>query len=563
MTVATGRKRLGEIPVEAGFVDEMAIESALKRQKTTGTPIGHLLLDDGLIASEDLAAALSFQLDIPLVNLGVDDSDEAALRLVPESFARASHVLPLRIEGNQLVAAMAFPNDRRMLAELAEMTKLGVLPFLALSDDIDLLITQRYRVLGGVATAVKKYEVEHRPAPQFQAPLLAGVDENAPVVQIVNLIFTQALRDRASDVHIKPHERSVSIRFRIDGTLHEATRLPKDMAPAIVSRLKVMANLNIVEKRRSQDGQIQLSMDEREADVRLSTIETIWGEKAVMRILDKSRAIVDVDELGMESGVLERYQELLKSPFGMVLVVGPTGSGKTTTLYTSVNELDRVSRNIMTIEDPVEYVIDGTSQVPINPTAGRTFASGLRALLRQDPDVILVGEVRDQETAEIAMNSALTGHLVLSSLHAIDTVGSVYRLIDLGVPRFMVTSSMVAIIAQRLVRKLCTRCKVETKPTVIEESLLRQAKLPADTVFAPRGCNYCSNTGYLGRTGVFELLIFGDDVRAAVNEGGSAQDLRARALAAGLVTLRDAGFRKVAEGETSTADVLGMLQGAG
>ncbi|MBI3522602.1 MAG: Flp pilus assembly complex ATPase component TadA [Chloroflexi bacterium] len=563
MAVETARKRLGQILVDAGFVDAGALEEALKRQQVSRQPLGQILQAEGLISRDDVAAALSLQFDTPLIDLGLEETQEAALRLVPESFAREHHLLPLRIQGAMVVVAMAFPDDKRTILELQKRTNLGIRPFLAPREDIDQLITQRYRVIGDVVTAVERYEVEHKPSPQFVAPLLVGVDENAPVVQIVNLIFTQALRDRASDVHVEPQERDVSIRFRIDGTLHEATRLPKDVGPAIVSRLKVMANLNIVEKRRSQDGQIQLTMDGREADVRVSTIETIWGEKAVMRMLDKSRALINVEELGMESGVLERYQELLKAPFGMVLVVGPTGSGKTTTLYASVNELDRVSRNIMTIEDPVEYIIEGTSQVPINPTAGRTFASGLRSLLRQDPDVILVGEIRDQETVEIAMNSALTGHLVLSSLHSIDTVGSVFRLVDLGVPRFMITSSTVAIIAQRLVRRLCERCKVERRPQIVEAALLRQAKLSADTVFGPGGCNYCSNTGYLGRVGVFELLIFGDEIRAAVNEGGSAQELRTKALRAGLVTLRDAALQKVVEGLTSPADVLAILQGAG
>jgi type IV pilus assembly protein PilB len=323
-----------------------------------------------------------------------------------------------------------------------------------------------------------------------------------------------------------------------------------------------MANLNIVEKRRSQDGQIQLKMDERDADVRVSTIETIWGEKIVLRILDKSRALLDVQDLGMESGVLERYVELLKSPFGMVLVCGPTGSGKTTTLYASVNELDRVTRNVMTIEDPVEYVIDRASQVSISPIAGRTFATGLRSLLRQDPDIIMVGEIRDNETVAIAMNAALTGHLVLSSLHAIDSVSAVHRLMDLGIERFMVTSSVIAVVAQRLVRKLCTRCRYEARPNMLEAALLRRAQMPAEAVWRGKGCQYCSGTGYYGRTGVYELLILTEELRGAINEGRSGQRLREIASAGGLVTLRDAGLRKVSDGTTTMPEVIAMLQGA-
>jgi type IV pilus assembly protein PilB len=303
-------------------------------------------------------------------------------------------------------------------------------------------------------------------------------------------------------------------------------------------------------------------MESHDADVRLSTIETIWGENIVLRILDKSRALLDVQELGMESGVLERYTELLKSPFGMLLVCGPTGSGKTTTLYASINELDRVTRNVMTIEDPIEYVIDRAGQVPINPIVGRTFATGLRSILRQDPDVILVGEIRDNETVDIAMNSALTGHLVLSSLHAIDSVSAIYRLMDLGIERFMVTSSVVAIIAQRLVRKLCARCRYEATPNMIEAALLRRARMQVDVVWRGKGCQYCSGTGFYGRTGIYELLILSEELRAAINAGKSSQELSEIATAAGLVTLREAGLRKVGDGTTTMPEIIAMLQGS-
>jgi type IV pilus assembly protein PilB len=556
------RKRVGELLIESGLVDDVAVERALARQKLTGTALGEILLDEGLVSDADLAAVLSFQLDTPLVDLGLERTDDEALKLVPEDLAKSRHILPIRIEDGGLVLAMAFPSDQRTLAELRERVTIPIRPLLALRSDIDQAITQRYRVLGNVHAAVGRFEKARTPAPQLVAPLLAGVDETAPVVQILNLILTQALRDRASDIHIEPQENGIRIRYRIDGTLHDATKLPKDLGPAIASRVKVMANLNIVEKRRSQDGQISLSMDDHEADVRVSTIETIWGEKIVMRILDKTRSLIDVRDLGMETGVLERWGELLKSPFGMLLVCGPTGTGKTTTLYASVNELDRTTKNVMTIEDPVEYIIDGTSQIPINLPAGRTFATGLRSILRQDPDVILVGEIRDQETVEISMNAALTGHLVLTSIHSIDTIGAVYRLLDLGVERFMVTSSLVAVTAQRLVRKLCDHCKTEQKPQMLETALLRQAHLPSDIVYLGRGCNYCAGTGYLGRMGVYELLIIGEELRNGINRGASSQELRSIAQAAGLVTLREAGLRKVAEGLTSTTEVLAMLQGA-
>ena len=560
--VAPARGRLGDLLVESGLVDQAAVDAALVRQKLSGTPLGEILLASGAIGDSDLANVLSFQLDTPLIDLRQEKTDDDAIRLIPEAIAKARHVLPVRIERAELVVAMAFPSDQGTIDELVRISALPVKPLLALRSDIDEAINQRYRVLGDVEKHVGRFTDDRRPKPRFVAPLLVAVDESAPVVQIVNLLFTQALRDRASDIHIEPQEDKLRIRYRIDGTLHDAASLPRELGASIASRIKVMANLNIVEKRRGQDGQIALKMDEHDADVRVSTIETIWGEKVVMRLLDKTRAIIDLGDLGMESGVLERFRELLKSPFGMVLICGPTGSGKTTTLYAAVKELDRVTKNVMTIEDPVEYVIEGASQVPINLSAGRTFANGLRSILRQDPDVILVGEIRDKETVEIATNAALTGHLVLSSIHAIDSIGSVFRLLDLGVERFMVTSSTVAVLAQRLVRKIDDHCKAAVKPTMVEAAVLRQAQLPADLVYTGKGCNYCSGTGFLGRTGVYELLMFGDEVRAAINEGGSSQELRRVAAAAGLVTLRDAGLGKVVEGVTSATEVLAMLQGA-
>jgi type IV pilus assembly protein PilB len=565
MTVVTSAKRgkIAELLLRAGLVDPAQVEAALERQKITGMPLGEVLIQQGAVSEAELAATLAYQLDTPLVDLAAEASDDAALRLVPQELARQRFLVPLREENGQLLVAMAFPGDDRALDEIRVAARRPVRPLLALRSDIQLAIDQRYRVLDDLQATVERFTSQRAAEPpQFLAPLLAGIEEHAPIVQTVNLLFTQALRDRASDIHVEPQEQSVRIRFRVDGVLHDVAGLPREMGPSIASRLKVMANLNIVEKRRSQDGQIQLKMDEHEADVRLSTIETIWGEKVVLRILDKSRAVLDVQDLGMESGVLERYVELLKAPFGMLLVCGPTGSGKTTTLYASVNELDRVTRNVMTIEDPVEYVIDRASQVSINSVAGRTFATGLRAILRQDPDIIMVGEIRDNETVAIAMNAALTGHLVLSSLHAIDAVGAVYRLMDLGIERFMVTSSVIAVLAQRLVRKLCLRCRYEAKPNMLEAALLRRAGLPAETVWRGKGCQYCSGTGYYGRTGVYELLILGEELRAAINEGRSGQALRETAAAAGLVTLREAGLRKVSDGTTTMSEVIAMLQGA-
>ena len=565
MTVATTaqRGRIGDLLVRAGLINPAQVEAALERQRVAGTSLGEILLAQGALSEAELAAALSYQLDTPLVDLGAEASERAALRVVPQETAEKLNLIPLREDNGVLFVAMAFPSDSAALVELRALAMKPVRPLLALRSDIQMAIEQRYRVLDDLGRHVRRFAQEREETPaRFVAPLLEGIAADAPTVQTVNLVLAQALRDRASDVHIEPREDRVRIRFRVDGVLHDVADLPRDMGPSIASRLKVMANLNIVEKRRSQDGQIQLKMESHDADVRLSTIETIWGENIVLRILDKSRALLDVQELGMESGVLERYTELLKSPFGMLLVCGPTGSGKTTTLYASINELDRVTRNVMTIEDPIEYVIDRAGQVPINPIVGRTFATGLRSILRQDPDVILVGEIRDNETVDIAMNSALTGHLVLSSLHAIDSVSAIYRLMDLGIERFMVTSSVVAIIAQRLVRKLCARCRYEATPNMIEAALLRRARMQVDVVWRGKGCQYCSGTGFYGRTGIYELLILSEELRAAINAGKSSQELSEIATAAGLVTLREAGLRKVGDGTTTMPEIIAMLQGS-
>ncbi len=554
------RRRIGEMLVEAGLLTNEQIDFAVQRQKQSGKAFGEVLLDAGLVDETALAAVLSAHFDMPLLDLRSTNIEPAALKAVPEELARERFLIPTAIDDETITVAMAFPNDKLAVDAVAERTKRRVVPELALRSEILLTIQQQYKVVGDVGALSETFIAERRPTTAFIAPALSNIAEDAPVVQIVNLVFGQALRDRASDIHIEPQQDRLRIRYRIDGVLHDATALPKDVAPAISSRLKIMANLNIVEKRRSQDGQLSLSMEGREVDVRVATVETIWGEKIVCRILDKSLAYLDLTQVGLDLGMLERHRELLRQPYGMILVCGPTGSGKTTTLYASLNEIDRVKKNVTTIEDPVEYVIDGINQVPINATIDRTFAKGLRALLRQDPDVILVGEIRDAETADIASNAALTGHLMISSIHANDALGALFRMIDLGVERFMITSSLISVISQRLVRKLCVHCRTEVPPSAAEAALLREAGVPVDMVFTGTGCNYCSGTGFLGRIGIFELLVLSDDLRTAINQGASSQQLREMAEREGMVTLRQDGLHKVARGVTTVAEVLSVVQ---
>ena len=554
------RRRIGDMLVDAGLLTPEQIEQAIQRQKQTGKAFGEVLLDAGMVDEVGLAAVLSAHFDMPLIDLRSVTFDQAALRLVPEELARERLFIPTELTDARITLAMTFPNDKLAIDAVRERTGREVTALLALKSEILLTIQQQYRVVGDVGALSESFIAERRPATAFVAPALSGIAEDAPVVQIVNLVFAQALRDRASDIHIEPQQEKLRVRYRIDGVLHEATSLPKEVASAVASRIKIMANLNIVEKRRSQDGQLSISMEGRDVDVRVATVETIWGEKIVCRILDKSLAYLDLAQVGLDLTMLERHRELLHQPYGMMLVGGPTGSGKTTTLYASLNDIDRVKKNVTTIEDPVEYVIDGINQVPINAAIDRTFANGLRALLRQDPDVILVGEIRDVETAEIATNAALTGHLMISSIHANDAIGGLFRLMDLGVERFMITSSLISIISQRLVRKIDPHCRIELPASPAEMALIKSIGIETDAVFTGQGCNYCSGTGFLGRTGIFELLAMSDDLRSAINQGASSQALRTLAEAEGMVTIRQDGIRKVARGITSVAEVFSVLQ---
>jgi type IV pilus assembly protein PilB len=392
-----------------------------------------------------------------------------------------------------------------------------------------------------------------------QTPLVQEleVDEHAPVVQVVNKIVTQALRDRASDVHIEPVDTKVRVRFRIDGALKEVLSLPANMGPALISRIKIMADMNIVERRRPQDGQFEITVDGKGLDVRVSTTSTIWGEKAVLRLLDRSRSLYRLADLGMPPGPGDLYSRIVRSPFGMVIVSGPTGSGKTTTLYATLSEINRPDINIMTIEDPVEYVFPSVNQIQISEQAGLSFATGLKSILRQDPDVILVGEVRDVETARIAVQSALTGHLVLSSVHAIDSVSALYRLLDMGIESFLITSAIVGVVAQRLVRRICTSCAETYEPSMQDLAVYRKlGGAEKDEWVRGKGCNFCSGTGFFDRVGVYEVLGINDDIRQCVVNGQPPRVAREIAMQNGLSTLQAEAIRLVEQDITTIDEVI-------
>ncbi|SDI21634.1 type IV pilus assembly protein PilB [Actinokineospora alba] len=483
--------------------------------------------------------------------------EPAATALIKEATARELVAVQLKT-GNGVAFAVADPSD----AVLNGLRAAAGMPFtvkVARREDILHVIGATYRALTGIDSRVKDFEardVLRKTAARTVAAVSAN--DEAPVVQVVQLIITQALRDRASDVHIEPQPERIRIRFRIDGALHDVLDLPESMGPAIVSRIKIIGGMNIVERRRPQDGQISMDVEGRAVDIRVSTTAVVGGEKVVLRLLDKSRPLFRLEQLGMPAEMAKRYAALLRSPYGMVICAGPTGSGKTTTLYGSLGEINSPDRNIMTIEDPVEYTFPSINQIQINEQAGITFAGGLKSILRQDPDIILVGEVRDVETARIAVQSALTGHFVLSSLHATDAAAALHRLLDMGIENFLIASSVTAVLSQRLVRRVCTYCTEYYQPSKEELVFLDSVggAPPKDGFVRGAGCNFCANTGYLERIGVYEMMPVSEPIRDLILSRASHEEFRKLARYEGMRTLSEAAAHLVEAGVTTVAEVL-------
>ena len=547
-------KRLGELLLERGLLTPEQLDAALDEQKRERRPLGQVLLGRGWVDEKALAAALSVHFRVPLMDFTRTRVDKDALALIPESYAREHTILPIRLNGEELEVVTVDPGDLALFAELKVLTRKRIKPVLAVRSEIEQAIAQSYKLRTGVDRHVRSFEETFQPG--RGARRLAEVKQDAPVVQIVDLIIAEGAGERASDIHIEPQQDHLRVRFRIDGVLHDATQLPAALAAPIASRVKLLANLDIVDRRHSQDGQIQTTVDGRPLDIRVGTIETIWGEKVVLRLLERSRSILSLDTLGFSPAALSIFRSLINSPYGMILVTGPTGSGKTTTLYSALGELDHAEQNIMTIEDPVEYTFEGVNQIQINKLAGITFANGLRAILRQDPDAILVGEIRDKETAEISVQSALTGHLVLSSLHATDSIGAIYRFLEMGIEPFMVTSAVTGVLAQRLVRRICPRCGVDYEPAADELTFYRSVGGRGMTFRRGTGCAFCAHTGFHGRVGVYEVLRISDAIKRLLIRDAPPEALRERALNEGMTTLRTSGLQKVDEGQTTIAEVM-------
>ncbi len=564
---ATLRKRLGQMLVEAGLLSNEDAEQAAREAASAGRKLGDYVVEKGLVTADALAMTLSLQLGVRFLDLLRVQIQPEALRNVPSEYCREQALIPIESDGRSLLVVMADPGNMQVIEDLRSMTGLEIRPAVGIPDEIRRAINLHYRVSSEIEREVgRALPAQAVAAPQAEHPDL-DLDlqlSQAPIVRTADLLLAQAVRDRASDIHLEPEEDALRVRLRIDGVLHESMRLPKDIHASLISRFKVMAGMNIAERRRPQDGQISTEVEGRQIDLRAATSDTSHGEMMVLRVLDKSVSLMSLRDLGFSPVALDRHIRLLRAPFGMVLVSGPTGSGKTTTLYASVNQLNDAERNIITIEDPVEYQFAGINQIQVNEKADITFATGLRSLMRLDPDVILVGEVRDGETAHIASQAALTGHLVLSSIHANDAVGVLLRLTDLGVEPFMMASSLIGVVAQRMVRRVCSYCAADVEPGVEEqgayEAVIGERLL---TMKRGTGCNFCADTGFMGRIGVFEILMLNDDMRRLILSGASAAAIRDQAIADGMVPMRRDGMQKVKLGLVTPAEILRSVYSIG
>lgn len=553
---------LGQLLVQSGAAAE-AVAAALAEQASSGDErqrIGELLITRGAVNERQVMQALSIQYHIPLVDLKAESPSAELAAVLPEQFSREYLLIALHVAADSLLIAIGDPTVPDIGSLVADTAGERVRLVLGTPSDIRRLHDRLFSAMAEVDQYVKAFEARSTTTEAVdRASQSERVDENAPVVQVVSRLLSQAVRDRASDVHIEPMGDRVRVRNRIDGALHEVLSLPQSMAQALVSRIKIMAGLNIVERRRPQDGQIEATVEGRELDVRVSTTGTVFGEKTVLRILDRQRALYSLEDLGMPDRIAEVYREIISSPYGMVVCAGPTGSGKTTTLYATMSTIVSDEINIMTVEDPVEYVFPAINQISINEQAGITFAGGLRSILRQDPDAILVGEIRDVETSRIAIQAALTGHFVMSTIHATDATSALHRFLDMGIESFLLASAMLAVVGQRLVRSNCTECRGPYVPSTEEMAFYERAggmRSAEDTFTRGHGCSFCTDTGYYGRIGVYEVLRITDEMRELMVHNAHIEDMRKLGMSQGMVPMRDQAVALIDAGATTIAEVM-------
>ncbi|MGN0480923.1 MAG: GspE/PulE family protein [Lachnospiraceae bacterium] len=551
--------RIGDVLMGKGLIDQNQLNRALQEQKEKGKLLGEMLVELGFVSQDDLNKTLCEHLNIGFVDLRIEEPDEKVFALLDEKTMRKYTLIPMHYENNNvgmIVVAMADPGDIVAMDDINIITGKQVSPVLATSSDIKAYLDKRFgkQQAQNIADLYKK-ELGSEDEDAEEKARKEDV-ENAPIVQLVNGIIEQAARQRASDIHIEPFERIVRVRYRIDGSLVESIQYDRALLGAIIARLKIMSGMDISEKRKPQDGRITSMVDGREYDIRVSNLPTVYGEKVVMRLASKEGFKKEKKDLGMQPDDLKKFDDILKNPHGIILVTGPTGSGKSTTLYTALSALNTEDVNIITVEDPVEANIDGINQVQVNNKADMTFANALRSILRQDPDIIMIGEIRDGETAEIAVRASITGHLVVSTLHTNSTASSIARLQDMGVESYLISDSLVGIIAQRLVRRLCTACKEKVEATEEEKIYLGMDPKESVSIYKPCGCKSCGNTGYHGRIGIYEIMTITPKLRSHITAGDSADKIKEVAVEEGMTTLKAAAARYVLDGTTSIAEMV-------
>ena len=552
--------RLGDLLVQKGIITEEQLSEALKQQKEKKLMLGEMIVSMGFASQSQINDVLCEHLNIDFVDMREEEPDPQVLSLLDESIMRKYTLVPLRHDNNNagaLQVAMADPMNILAMDDINIITGMQVVPILANAQDINAFLDKAFgqQQAQNIVELYKREQGDNNKEAEKENNARREEIENAPIVVLINNIIEQAVRQRASDIHIEPMEKTVRVRYRIDGNLKEIMKYDNALLGAITTRLKIMSGMDISEKRKPQDGRITTTVDRREYDIRVSNLPTVYGEKVVMRIASKEGFNVDISKLGLTERDRKVFQDILRNPHGIILVTGPTGSGKSTTLYTALSELNTEDVNIITVEDPVEANIDGINHVQVNTKANLTFASALRSILRQDPDIIMIGEIRDSETAEIAVRASITGHLVVSTLHTNSTASSVARLEDMGVESYLIADSMVGIIAQRLVRRLC-ECKKPKEATVEEKQLLGVDTDKSCTIYEPCGCKLCNNTGYYGRMGIYEIMKISPAIKRLISKNADAEDIKNQAVKEGMNTLKMAAANGVKEGITSIAEMI-------
>lgn len=582
MATAMERK-LGDMLVKDKVITQEELEQALETQERTRRSLGHVLIDLGLTSEWEMAAALGKQLNVPFITLSHYEIDELVLNTIPKGIVKKYKIVPVDKTGDTLTIALSDPSNIYLLDELKLLTKTEIIPVISFESDINEAIARYYPGLDSTTTNNIDEALKEIQDSDVQSAVKAALDfddmemqsggiedfadddddgaevNDAPVIQLVNMIIAEAIKVGASDIHIEPYEKVLRLRYRIDGVLNEMTNPPKKFQNAIISRLKILSEMDIAEKRVPQDGRFRVKIQNRPIDFRVSTCPVIYGEKVVMRILDQGNLMLNLEDLGFEPHIKEKFESAILQPFGMVLITGPTGSGKSTTLYSALSRINDPSKNISTCEDPVEYNLPGINQVNARADIGLDFGAALKSFLRQDPDIIMVGEIRDAETAAIAIKAALTGHLVLSTLHTNDAPSSVYRLLNMGIEDFLITASLNMVEAQRLARRICKNCRVEYNPDAPEMALLQ---IPEDertddlVLYRGQGCDTCRHSGYKGRVGLYEVMLMDDDLRSAIMSGMPLADFKKLAIRKGMESMRMAAVRKVRQGATTTEQAI-------